>query len=167
MEGIKVMTNTKKCYECKQDFLKDSLVAYCSAAATTSHWYCPSCLQKKQERDRFSEKVCSIFGIKKPTPQIWTERKRLQNKYGYTDNVIIDCLEYIYHIKGYKVLKESLCLVTPTMIDEMMAYKRENMIKGSTFARAMEMNATEYIVPAQGIKENKHELLDPEDFLDD
>ena len=73
----------KKCYGCKQEFRSEELVYYASPTANTGYNYCPKCLAEKQARERFSYKVCSIFGLKAPGPRIWTERKRLYEKYGY------------------------------------------------------------------------------------
>lgn len=108
---------TKKCHGCGENFLRDQLIDYASPNAKTLYSYCQKCYKEKIAKDKFSEKVCSIFGLKKPGPRIWQDRKRIQEKYGYTDDVIVDCLDYIYNIKKLKKLSESLCLVTPLNVE--------------------------------------------------
>lgn len=159
---------TKQCYLCKQEFKKEELVDYASENAKIMHSYCPKCLKEKQEKDRFANVVCKIFGIKAPGPRIWTERKRLIETYGYTDNIIINCLEYIYNIEKKKKLAESLCLVKPPMVEKMMQYKREEERKQKIMIAAMK-NSTQmktYVVP---VKENniKKQEWDSDEWLDD
>lgn len=161
------MKNTKQCYSCKQQFLKTELVDYASPRANTLHSYCHKCLMEKQAKDRFSEKVCEIFGVKAPGPRIWTERKRLQATYGYTDDTIIDCLDYIYNIENKKKLVESLCLIRPDTINRMLEYRSKSVREGNKIAQAIATEQQEYIVP---IKENKtvqKSMINPDDWLDD
>lgn len=162
------MKLTRKCYGCKEDFRKEEMLEYTSYSGKTSQWYCRNCYEQKVEREKFSNEVCKIFGIKTPGPRIWTERKRLQATYGYTDQVIVDCLEYIYKIEGAKKLVESLCLVNPTTVDKMMQYKRSQSNKANNLVNATISDSTEYIVPIVENKKNKKkQLLNPEDFLDE
>lgn len=162
------MNKTLKCYECKQDFRREELVNYTPINAKTGHNYCVKCLQEKQDRERFSSKVCEIFGIKTPGPRIWTERKRIISTFGYSDNTIIDCLDYIYKIEKKKKLSESLCLVTPYTVNKMMEYKRNEASKAkklvNSFISADQMKT--YIVPIKK-KEQKKQEWDSDDWLDD
>lgn len=152
------------CHECRQIFRKNELIDYASPGTKTINSYCPKCLEEKRKRDYFAESVCQIFGIKAPGPILWTQRKRLINTYGYTDDVIIDCLKYLYDIKNMKKLSETLVLVTPKSVNEMMNYKKE---KSGQFIRAMQMQSKKYVVPIKEEKENKiEENLDPDDWLD-
>lgn len=160
------MQISRKCYECKESFRKTELVEYFSASGKTSHWYCPKCLKEKQSRENFSNKVCEIFGIISPGPRLWTERKRLQNKYGYTDDTLIDCLEYIYKVEKKKILAESLCLINPVTIDKMIQYKKSLNVKANNFSRAMQQEMEEFIVPIKQEENNKIEL-NPDDWLKD
>lgn len=160
------MQKTLKCYECKELFPRDQLVAYASPDAKVMHNYCPKCLQEKQMREAFAAKVCQIFGIKNPGPRIWTERKRIQNTYGYTDQVLIDTLDYIYNVENKKKLADSLCLITPTTVDKMMAHKKNEENKGIGLIAAAQVKLTEHVVP---IKENtscKNHRVNIDDFLD-
>ena len=146
------MQLTCKCAGCKEEFRKTEMVHYASPNSKTAQWYCPKCLEEKQERERFSNKVCQIFGIKSPGPIIWTQRKRLRDKFGYSDSVIIDCLDYIYNVKKLDKLSESLALVRPNMIEAMKQWKREQQAKASSIAAAIAAtNMEEVVVP---IKEN-------------
>ena len=131
------MQLTRVCYGCKQSFRKEEMIEYASEVAIHAHWYCPDCLREKKEREMFSEKVCAIFGLKNPGPRIWKERKNLIDTYGYTDGIIIDCLDYIYNVKHYKKLSESLCLIKPAMVAEMKKYKSAQKAKSGGIIAAM------------------------------
>ena len=157
----------KQCYECKEKFRIEELVDYAGPRAKVMHSYCPNCLKEKQSRDKFSDKVCAIFGLKGPGPRIWTERKRIIQTYGYTDDTIIDCLDYIYNIEKKKVLSESLCLVKPPMVDKMMRYKRAKENESFKLAQAMNMETVEYIVPIKENNVSNKVILDPDTLLED
>lgn len=130
------------------------------------HSYCPKCFKEKQARERFSNKVCSIFGLKSPGPRIWKERERLQNTYGYTDDIIIDCLDYIYYVEKKKKLAESLCLVTPYAVEKMLRYKKTQENKASNIIRAVRTETNEYVVPIKENTTKKKESWNPDDWLD-
>lgn len=160
------MKLTKKCFECGETFRKTELVDYAPPLAKTYHSYCPKCLEARQKRELFSNKVCTIFGIQKPGPRIWTERKRLIETYGYTDEIIVDCLEYLYNIKGIHSELESLYYVNPSSVNEMLKYKknleRENVALANAIAQTQK--AQEYVVCA---KENTKKVKEwnPDDWL--
>lgn len=158
--------NIKKCYGCKQSFRKEELVSYASPRAKVFQSYCPKCLAEKQSRDNFSDKVCSIFGIKTPGPRIWTERKRLQETYGYTDNAIIDCLDYIYNVEKKKKFAETLYLINPATMDKMKAYQREKNNESLKLAAATTTKFNEYIAPIQTNKNKVKIEYDPDEWLD-
>lgn len=101
-----------------------------------------------------------------PGPRIWRERKKLL-QLGYTDNVICECLDYIYNIKKLPKLVESLCLINSRLIEEMKAYKKRQEIKGFMLANAIsQTNIQETIVPIrENIKEKKKTALNPDDWL--
>ena len=162
------MKDTCKCFGCKQEFRKEELVKYFSFSGKTSNWYCPKCLEEKQSRERFSDKACQIFGIKSPGPRIWAERKRLMNTYGYTDDIIIDCLDYIYNVQHVRKLSESLCLITPTNVEKMMKYKKEQEYQQNVIAETAAKQNIKVIFSRE--TENvgrKKEKLNPDDFLYD
>ena len=154
---------TKQCYGCKQPFRKTELVDYAAPGTKTMHSYCPKCLEEKHQREDFSNKVCQIFGIKSPGPIIWTQRKKLMETYGYTDNTIIDCLDYLYNIKNMKKLSETLVLVTPKSVNEMMEYKKN---KVGQIVRAAQMETKEYVVPIRERPKKKKIDWNPDDWLD-
>ena len=146
------MQITRKCSGCKNDFHKDELIQYATLSGKTTYWYCPACYEEKLARERFSNKVCEIFGIKSPGPRIWTERKRLKNEYGYTDDAIVDCLDYIYNVSKKDKLSESLALVGPRSMANMKAWRADRQARAGSIAAAIANTEThEYVVP---IKEN-------------
>ena len=158
---------TLTCHTCKEKFLKNEMIEITSFSGKTSNWYCKKCANEKYEREAFSNAVCSIFGIKAPGPRIWTERKRLIDTYGYTDNTIIDCLNYLYNIEKKKKIAESLCLINPTNVDRMITWKKSKEYEALKLAAAYKIETKEHIVP---IKENiiqHNEELNPDSWLED
>ena len=148
------MKITRQCTGCKQEFRKTELVEYFSVTGKTSGWYCPKCLAEKQGREKFSNKICQIFGLKSPGPLIWTQRKRLQAEYGYTDDAIVDCLEYIYNVKKMNKLSESLGLVNPRSMEETRQWKIKKKAEAASLAAAIaNTEVVEHIVP---LKENHY-----------
>lgn len=162
------MKLTRQCSGCKEQFRKTELVEYSSITGKTSNWYCPKCLAEKQSRERFANKVCQIFGIKAPGPVIWTQRKRLQNTYGYTDDSIVDCLDYIYNVKKMKKLSESLGLVNPRNMEDMRKWKEQKKAEGSSLAAAVaNTEMKEYIVPIRENNKKKKEISLDDGLFDD
>ena len=159
------MQITRKCAGCKQDIRKDEMIQYATLSGKTTYWYCKDCYEEKIAREKFSDKVCEIFGIKSPGPRIWTERKRLKNKYGYTDDAIVDCLDYIYNVVKKNKWIESIALVNPTSMANMKAWRADRKARAGSIAAAMANTTTkEYVVP---IKENtsKREEINLDDAL--
>lgn len=149
MAGLK---STLKCYGCKEVFRREELISYASPNAKTSNNYCPKCYAEKLAREKFSQTVCQIFGLKAPGPRIWAERERLRDTYGYTDDTICDCLKYIYEVNKTKKLSESLCLVTPTNVEKMMKMKRNQEFRKNVIDEAMH---TKYNVKYIDVRENE------------
>ena len=161
------MQLTRKCYGCKQDIRKDEMVQYSTLSGKTSYWFCRSCYEEKLARERFQSKVCQIFGIRAPGPLIWTQRKRLRDTYGYTDDAIVDCLEYIYHVAHMKKLKESLGLVGPRSMEEMKKWRAEKKAQASMIAAAVaNTEITQEIVPFNVKKNVKKEIVLDDSILE-
>lgn len=158
--------SVKVCYGCKEKFRTEELVEYASPRAKIMHNYCPKCLEEKKSKDAFSDKVCNIFGIKSPGPRIWTERKRLQETYGYTDSAIIDCLDYIYNIEKKKKISESLYLINPVMMDKMQVFKRKKENESIKLAKATQIKMNEFIAPTQTNKKRNKVEYNPDEWLD-
>ena len=153
------MKITRKCYGCKQDIHKDEMFQYSTLSGKTSYWYCKPCYEERMARERFQVKVCQIFGIKAPGPRIWTERKRLIDTYGYTDDAIVDCLEYIYNVQHMNKLAESLALVNPRSMNEMKVWRAEQKGRANSIAAAIvNMETKEYIVPVRENTNKKKEI---------
>ena len=153
------MQLTRKCYGCKQSIRKDEMIQYSSITGKTSYWFCRSCYEEKLARERFQMKVCQIFGIKSPGPVIWTQRKRLRDTYGYTDDAIIDCLEYVYHVKKMNKLSESLVLINPKNMEEMKKWRAQKKGQASNIVAAIvNTEITETNVPFNIEKNVKKEI---------
>jgi len=162
------MQITRKCHGCKQDIRKDEMLSYSSPSGKTTYWFCKNCYEDRLEREKFQLKVCEIFGIKSPGPRIWTERKRLVDTYGYTDDAIVDCLEYIYNIKHMNKLSESLALVNPRSMNEMKAWRADKRARAGSIAAAIANTEThEYVVPIQEKKKEKKEINLDDGLFDD
>ena len=153
------MKLTRKCHGCGQEIHKDEMIQYSTLSGKTSYWFCKECYEEKLARERFQMKVCQIFGIKSPGPLIWTQRKKLRDEYGYTDDAIVDCLEYIYNVEHMNKLKESLGLVGPRSMNNMKAWRADKNARASSIAAAMVNTETkEYVVPVQEHKKIKKEI---------
>ena len=156
---------TLKCFKCKQDILREELVAYASPNAQILHNYCPKCLAEKHANDLFRTKVFLIFGEHANWPRINKERKRLIDTYGYTDDIITDCLDYLYNVKKMKKLSSSLALVNPRSVEEMKKYKRDQAAQAGIVAAAASVEIREYSAPIQENKEKPKEQWNFEDWL--
>ena len=153
------MQLTRKCHGCKQDIRKDEMIQYASLTGKSTYWFCKDCYEEKIAREKFQIKVCQIFGIKSPGPLIWTQRKRLRDTYGYTDDAIVDCLEYIYNVAHMNKLKESLGLVNPRSMEEMKKWRATKKAQAGGLAAAIANTETvEYIVPVRENREKRKEI---------
>ena len=153
------MLLTRKCHGCKQDIMKDEMIQYATLSGKTTYWFCKSCYEERMARERFQNKVCEIFGIKSPGPRIWTERKRLIDTYGYTDDAIVDCLEYIYNVEHMNKLTESLSLVGPRSMNSMKVWRADKKARAGSIAAAIaNMETQEYVVPVKEHKKVKKEI---------
>ena len=161
------MLLTRKCYGCKQDIRKDEMIQYSTLSGKTSYWFCKSCYEEKMARERFQVKVCQIFGIKAPGPVIWTQRKRLRDEYGYTDDAIVDCLDYIFNVQHRSILAESLGLVNPKTMSQMKAWRADQKARaGSITAAIANMETKEYVVPIRENTKKKEEINLDDALLD-
>lgn len=153
------MQLTRKCKGCGQDIRKDEMIQYATLSGKTTYWFCKPCYEEKMERERFQNKVCQIFGIKSPGPIIWTQRKKLRDTYGYTDDAIVDCLDYIYNVQHKNILSESLVLIGPKSMNQMKAWRADQKARAGSIAAAINMTETkEYIVPIRENKKKKEEI---------
>ena len=162
------MQLTRKCYGCKQDIRKDEMIQYGSLSGKTTYWFCKTCYEEKLARERFQLKVCQIFGLKSPGPLIWTQRKHLKDTYGYTDDAIVDCLDYIYNVEHMQKLKESLGLVGPRSMNNMKAWRADQKARaGSIVASIAQTQTKEYLVPIQEKKREKKKINLDDALLED
>lgn len=159
------MKLTRKCCQCKQSFNKSEMIEYASPGAKTMQWYCPECLEKKHSRENFANTICKIFGTKAPGARIWKERLRLEEKYGYTDSTIIECLNYLYNVEHNNKSIVSLYLVTPTNVEKAIQWKRERKEQANSLIAAMEEEHREIVFPLKQNKKSNKEILNADDFL--
>ena len=154
--------DSKRCWKCHDNFRKDELIDYCAPGYKTYHSYCKKCLKEQQDFDALKLKIVSIFGNdQKLWPRIMKDRKRIIIKYGYTDNTISDCLDYLYNVLKLKVLSKSLCLVTPTNVEKMKQYKRQQSAAAGQLAAAAAIEIIEKPVSIrENIDEEQEENLD-------
>lgn len=159
------MAKIVTCCSCKERFPKEEMTYYTSMGAQAGHYYCKPCLDEKLAREHFSLTVCEIFGLKSPGPRIWTERKRLREKLGYTDALIIECLRYLYTVEKKRKLSESICLVTPAAIARMLEYKEAMRVENNNLDNTV---ANNIIVKPIKIKTTKKEkkILSFDDVLE-
>lgn len=162
--GVRV---THKCHDCKEVFRTSEMINYTSLGSKTSYWYCQKCYKEKIAREEFSQKICYIFGIKAPGPKIWTERKRIKDMYGYTDDTIVDCLDYVYNIEKTQKKSPTLFFVNPTTIEKMKQYQRKEKTKNMNLAQAMQQETHEYLVPIKENNTSQKKIYDPDEWLGD
>lgn len=161
------MQLTRKCHGCKQDIRKDEMIQYSSLSGKTSYWFCKDCYEERLARERFSLKVCQIFGLKSPGPVIWSQRQNIKNKYGYTDDAIVDCLEYIFNVRKFNKLYESLGLVNPRSMEEMRKWRANKKAMASGVAASIStMEVHEYIPPVRENTSKKKKLNLDDALLD-
>ena len=68
-------------------------------------------------------------------------------KYGYTDDTIINCLEYLYEVKKVDKLAETLVLVNPQNVAKMKIWQAERRaLGGSIIAAITQSQAKEHII---------------------
>ena len=153
------MKLTRKCHGCGQEIHKDEMIQYSTLSGKTSYWFCKPCYEERMARERFQLKVCQIFGIKAPGPRIWTERKRLMESYGYTDDAIVDCLDYIYNVEHMNKLAESLALVNPRSMTNMKQWRAFKKAQASGIAASIaNTEMKEYLVPVRENTTKKKEI---------
>ena len=150
------MRLTRKCAGCGQDIRKDEMIEYSSISGKTSKWFCRACYEEKIGREKFANRICQIFGLKSPGPVIWTQRKKLQEEFGYTDDIILDTLDYVYNVKKIKKLSETLYFVRPTIVNEMKQWKNNKELQaGGIAAATKQMVVHEYIISVNDKKKER------------
>jgi len=141
---------TRVCCKCKQVGLVEDMIS----ANGKAPWYCKKCHEEKLAKSLFEETVCKIFNVKKPGKYVWTQRNQIIETYGYTDQIIVDTLNYIYNIKGYTPLATSICLVKPPMVEEMLQYKKAKENKENKIINAIIEGTKKQDLPQIKIREN-------------
>ena len=148
------MKPTLKCYKCGEQVPRGDLVEYTTMRSKNPHRYCPKCLKTIQDTERFYNKVTEFYkdGISWAT--INKRKAALYETYGYTDQTIIDCLEYAYKVKGYVVLEKVLGIVKPPLVEEMLQYKKAQDAKENKIVNAIIEGTKKYDLPQIRRREN-------------
>ena len=160
---------TRTCYKCHIVDLKENMISVNDNGKAP--FICIKCHNEKVMREKFSDAVCHIFGIKAPG-NLWKERNKIIKEYGYTDQIILDTLEYLYNIKGWKVYGPKIInLITPPNVEAMMKYKRrkdyeENKIVSAFVAGINNKTQPLRVHIKEKIKEKPNWDIDDE-FFDD
>lgn len=155
---------TLTCCYCKQKYPREEIIYYGSQENPLK--YCPACYKEKRAREKFYDFVCELFGIRAPGPKIYAQRKKLKENFGYSDETIMQTLEYLYKVENYKKGFESLGLVNPQNVDKALSYFESIRKEKERFA-AMEPTKIRKIIVPMKPKEKKIELLDINDYLED
>ena len=164
------MSKTLKCFGCKEVFPVEELTNYCTARAVHGHYYCKHCLPLVQGREKFSNQVCRIFGLKAPGPRIWTERRRLIDKYGYTDDTLIDTLDYLYNDQKLVHITESIYRINPETVEAAIEYKKQKRAENDKIAAAFVEQSAQMAEKRKvniTLKEKEIKELNPDDYLTD
>ena len=146
------------------------MIVYSSISGKTTNWYCHKCYEEKLAREKFSDRVCQIFGLKAPGPVIWSQRKKLYDEFGYTDDIILDTLDYVYNVKKIKKISETLYFVRPSIVEEMKKWKRSEQAKAASIIAAessMTKLANEIFVPVHERKKERKKTNLEDGIFDD
>ena len=155
---------TLKCSKCKEEFLRAEIIRYTPEGCKTEYKLCKKCYEEKINNEKFFKAIENIYG-NKPSPAMIQQKKRIQDKFGYAVDIIIDTLYYLSNVKGLKNPNLGKIDDWPKWVKDMTQYKRsatarENLIKN--------MAQHEYKYKYIQIKENeeKEEKLDNlDDYL--
>ena len=158
------LSPTLTCCACQEKFPREQIIYYGSQQNQLK--YCPSCYTEKRKREKFSNFVCELFGIKAPGPKLYSQRKKLKETYGFTDDTILQTLEYLFRVKHFNKGFESLGLVNPQSVDEAKRYFKKQKEELEKMKQAEEARVRDLIVPIKK-KERKLNLLDINDYLED
>lgn len=152
-----------KCHGCGGLFPRSSLIIFNGSK------YCQGCYTLAVEKAQFSEAVCRIFGLKRPGALIWTQRKQLREKHGYTDKMIICALEYIRKIKKGP-LQETLGLVPYYMAAALQEAHMADETANKVTEAIQEQKIVRIDVLADNSKREKAKpkriTWNPDDFID-
>lgn len=159
MAKLQELLTCAECSKQRRDIKKyprNEIIVY------NSRKLCPACYAQAVENEKFKMFICELFGVKSPGPKIYTQRKQLKEKYGFSDTTIMRTLEYVFRVKKMNKAYESLGLITPRMVDE--AYEYHKSQKGK-IVELKEAKTVEHVVSIKE-PERKKNLLSY-DFLDD
>lgn len=160
---------TLKCYKCGEQFPRGDLVEYVTMRAKNPHRYCPKCLKEIKATENFYKKISEFYKNDISWATINKRKTALYETYGYTDQTIIDCLEYAYTVKGYVVLEKALGIVKPPLVEEMLQYKRAKEFKENQIVNAIIDGTNKKNLPQIKVRENmkprKKSTWDDENFL--
>lgn len=147
--------STYKCFGCSDIFNVADIIEY------EGHRFCKACYTNKLEREKFSKFVCELFNAKSPGPMVWSQRKNIQAKYGYTDDTIIKCLDYVYNVLHFEKEKPTLGLVTPMNIEKMLQYRKKQEYEDTkliqAFIQGVEQRNTTFHVKVRENKDTEEE----------
>jgi hypothetical protein len=159
---------TRKCAGCKQDIRKEEMIQYFSITGKTSQWLCRDCYEEKIAREKFSDRICQIFGLKAPGPVIWTQRKKIKSEYGYTDDVILDTLDYVYNVKKIKKISETLFFVQPQLVEQMKKWKKNKEHEAQELMEStVKINKKSELVPVFNKKKERKQTNLEDGLFDD
>lgn len=156
---MNIVRKVLTCHECKGKFPAAEMIVYTTLTGKTSYNYCRTCYEERVSRDKFADKVCEIFGLAAPGARIWKDRETIQVKWGFTDETIIECLDYLYNVEKKRKLSESLTLITPDAMERMLRYKeRHEIVKNNVQEQVAANVNTQQIVIKENLKNNKQKI---------
>ena len=143
------------CFICHNLFDDKDLVYYAAPNASVYHYYCLPCYEEKIARQKFNAEISKIFRIVSPGPKLFSQRKRLLKK-GFTDNVILETVRYLYEVKGLDKRYETFGLVNEDTAHEAHEYYAREAAKQKQKEQDL-----------QNLKINKIEVKHKENVEDD
>ena len=162
---------TLQCHGCKKQFPRNELIPYIAFNTITEYKYCPKCHDERKAYDDFKAYIFHAFGEHANWPRINKERKILQDTYGYTTRTIVNTLDYLSTIKKWNIFSMNLSkIITPPIVEEMLAYRKANEIKSnmliSAFINEINHQDLQKIKARENIKEKEDWNIDDYFFED-
>ena len=155
---------TLKCNRCKEDFPRDEIIRYTPEGCKTEQKLCKKCYEIKLDNEKFARAIKDIYnsGIDGGKNK---QKKLIQEKFGFTTDVIIDTLYYLANVKNIKYPNLGRVDNWPTWVEEMRQYKRAGQTFENLFNNMMHHEYKYEYIDIPDDEEEEIVLDNPNDYL--
>ena len=147
-----------KCAFCEQFMDKDNSVRY------NEKNYHPNCLQKQKDKEELFKYICTLFGLKKPGPTVYSQLKNfMQKNNSYTYKGVLNSLKYFYEVKRNSTKNSNQGIgIVPYVYDEAYEYYEKINHKQSKIETKLneQLNKDYKVVTVKEQKQKQKKLLD-------